>query len=96
MNFGIAPRGTTVSIRSSAPTAFSVQNTFSRASISLRADAFEHIGIDSAQFGQQLAGLLDILVESLGGPGLKRHNKIRLAAVADLVRNTQLQVLGVR
>ena len=39
INFGIAPRGTTVSMISSAPIAFIVQNAFSRASISLRAEA---------------------------------------------------------
>ena len=80
---------------SSAPIAFAVQNAFSRASISLRADApFEHVGVDGAQLGDQLAGPLDILVQSVRGPVLKRHNEIRLAAVADLVGDAQLEVLG--
>ncbi|COY43196.1 Uncharacterised protein [Mycobacterium tuberculosis] len=37
-NFGIDARGTTVSMMSSAPSAFAAQNAFSRASISLRAE----------------------------------------------------------
>ena len=57
--------------------------------------AFEDIGVEGAQLGDQFPGSLDVLVQPVGGEILKCHNEIRLAIFADLVGDAELEVLGV-
>ena len=78
MYCGIDARGTTMSMMSSAPAAFAIQNAFSRASISLRARRRrQHVHVERAELGEQRRELLGVLVEAVVAAVLEHDDEIR-------------------